>query len=258
MSLETKQLMNTKRMLAALLLLMMPLGLTAQEAGAGPSARTPEESKAKLLEARPDLPVISISEGQVDGFHEIVLDGGMTLYMSDTEDFMIAGDLFLVSENGLVNATENARTAQRKVLLDSLDESEMLVFAPRPELTQATITVFTDIDCGFCRKLHQEVPELNRLGISVRYLAYPRAGLGSASYDKAVSAWCADNPKIALTKAKNGEPIEPATCDNPVAAQMELGGAFGVTGTPAIFFESGFLQSGYLPAEEMARRLGIN
>ena len=134
----------------------------------------------------------------------------------------------------------------------------MVVFSPRPELTKATITVFTDIDCGYCRKLHQTVPELNRLGVAVRYLAYPRAGVGSASYDKAVAAWCADDPQKALTRCESRQRYRDETCANPVAEQYAMGDAFGVTGTPAVVYEDGTLQAGYLPAAEMARRLGIN
>ena len=133
----------------------------------------------------------------------------------------------------------------------------MLVFSPPADRVKATVTVFTDIDCGYCRKLHQEVPELNRLGIAVRYLAYPRAGLGSDSYDKAVSAWCADNPRLALTEAKLGNEIETRTCANPVAGHMNLGAQFGVNGTPAVFYEDGTLQNGYMPALDMAERLGL-
>ena len=163
-----------------------------------------DEARQKLLTARPDLPVTEVRPSQLEGYFEVSMRGGMTLYMNETADFFFAGDLFFIQQDGLLNATEMARVDARRDLLASLDESDMVVFAPAPELTRATITVFTDIDCGFCRKLHQEVPELNRLGIAVRYLAYPRAGVGSESYDKAVSAWCADNPQLALTRAKAG------------------------------------------------------
>ena len=124
-------------------------------------------------------------------------------------------------------------------------------------MKKTAITVFTDIDCGYCRKLHQEVPELNRLGIEVRYLAYPRAGLESESYDKIVSAWCADDQRLALTRAKTGKKIESRDCKNPVAQHFALGGAVGVTGTPSIIFEDGRLLPGYLPAERLAQQLGI-
>lgn len=240
------------RKFLAILLCCLPVG-------AGAEARLmADEARAKLLAARPDLPVTSVQESRLEGFFEVRIEGGMILYMNETADYFFAGDLFYIQQQGLINATEMARVEARRELLGSLDKSEMVIFAPKPELTQATITVFTDIDCGYCRKLHQEVPELNRLGIAVQYLAFPRAGIGSESYDKAVSAWCADNPQLALTMAKAGKEIEEKTCANPIARQYELGGQFGVTGTPAIVYEDGTLQAGYLPAAVMAERLGVN
>jgi thiol:disulfide interchange protein DsbC len=133
----------------------------------------------------------------------------------------------------------------------------MLVFSPPAERVKATLNVFTDIDCGYCRKLHQEVPELNRLGIAVRYLAYPRAGVESVSYDKYVSAWCADNQQEAFTMAKLGEPITDKTCNNPVAVQHKIGAEMGVTGTPALLYNDGRLEMGYRNAATLARMLGV-
>ena len=244
--------------LSGILLLssLLALGVHADEAA--DKGLTPEEViTAKLEAASPRLKILKIEPSAVEGFYAVSIKNGI-LYADSSGDYLFAGDLYFVEPVGLVNATERDRAGERKELLDSLDESQMIVFAPPQEKLRATITVFTDIDCGYCRKLHQEVPELNRLGIAVRYLAYPRAGAGSDAWNKAVSSWCADNPKIALTKAKRGEEIDEATCDNPVAAHYDLGGAFGVTGTPAIVLEDGRLQPGYLPAADMARRLGIN
>lgn len=240
--------------LIILFAILLPLAALAEE----PTVLSLEEARAKLLLARADLPVADIKPSRLDGFYEVLLEGGMILYMDQSGSHFFAGDLFYVQPQGLVNATEVARVDERKALLASLDESSMVVFAPRPELIKATVTVFTDIDCGYCRKLHQEVPELNRYGIAVRYLAYPRAGLGSESWDKAVSAWCADNQQIALTRAKAGKEIETRNCANPIAEQYALGEAFGVTGTPAVLYEDGTLQPGYLPAAQMAERLGLN
>ncbi|MGV0036228.1 MAG: DsbC family protein [Candidatus Azotimanducaceae bacterium WSBS_2022_MAG_OTU7] len=236
-------------------LLALPSVAVASDAAVNLTAAAARE---KLLLARPDLPVLGVKKSVLEGYFEVLMQGGMTLYLNGTADYFIAGDLFFVEPDGIVNATEKSRTDKRKRLLAAMDESEMVVFAPPPELTKATITVFTDIDCGYCRKLHEEVPELNRLGVAVRYLAYPRAGVGSESYDKAVSVWCADNPQKALTNSKAGKVIEMKTCVNPVAAQYSIGDAFGVTGTPAIVYEDGTLQAGYQPAADMARRLGIN
>ena len=207
------------RFLSLVLLLLLSLSTGAVAAEPERAVLTPVDVRQKLLTARPDLPIAEVFRSQLGGFFEVHMQGGMILYVNDSAEYFFAGDLFYIEPNDLVNATEKARVDTRRRLLVSLDESEMVVFSPPPELVKTTITVFTDIDCGFCRKLHQEVPELNRLGIAVRYLAYPRAGIGSASYDKAVSAWCADNPQLALTRAKAGQEIEQLNCANPVAAQ---------------------------------------
>ena len=236
-------------------LLALPLAAVATDV---PVPLTAAEARERLLLTRPDFPVVGVKRSVLDGYFEVLMQGGMILYMNETADYFIAGDLFFIEPAGFVNSTERSRTKQRKQLLASLNESDMVVFSPRPEPTKATITVFTDIDCGYCRKLHQEVPELNRLGVAVRYLAYPRAGIGSDSYDKAVAVWCADNPQKALTNSKAGKDIEMKTCVNPVEEHYAMGDAFGVTGTPAVVYEDGTLQAGYLPALDMARRLGIN
>ena len=117
--------------------------------------------------------------------------------------------------------------------------------------------MFTDIDCGYCRKLHREIPQLNEMGIEVSYLAYPRAGIGSQSYSKYVSAWCAEDKLGALTLAKNGQEIPAKNCDNPIAAQYELGQQMGISGTPAIVLEDGRLIPGYLNAQKLANALGV-
>jgi thiol:disulfide interchange protein DsbC len=229
----------------------------ASEANAASISLTEAEAKEKLLMSIPGLPVLSVKKSVLEEYFEVQIEG-RTLYLNSSADYFIAGELFLINEKGLVNATKESRSLQRKGLLARLDETEMIVFNPSPKLTKATITVFTDIDCHYCRKLHQEVPKLNRLGVAVRYLAYPRAGIGSEPYNKAVSAWCADDPQEALTRAKAGKEIDSATCENPVKKHFEMGGLFGVTGTPAVLYEDGSLQAGYLPAEDMVRRLGID
>jgi thiol:disulfide interchange protein DsbC len=124
---------------------------------------------------------------------------------------------------------------------------------------RAFVSVFTDVDCFYCQKLHQEVPELNRRGVEVRYLAYPRAGVGSDSYRKIASAWCASDKLTAMTRLKNRETIPDNVCPgNPVADQFLLGQKVGVTGTPALVLESGQLLPGFMPADALVQRLGIN
>jgi thiol:disulfide interchange protein DsbC len=120
------------------------------------------------------------------------------------------------------------------------------------------VSVFTDVDCGYCQKLHQEVPQLNTMGIEVRYLAFPRAGKGSETYQKLVTAWCAQDRQATLTRYKNREPVTTKTCaNNPVNAQYELGESIGINGTPALITATGELLPGYMPAAELARRLGV-
>ena len=136
-----------------------------------------------------------------------------------------------------------------------IDESKMIVYKAKDE--KAHITVFTDVDCGYCRMLHKEVPKLNEAGVTVRYLAYPRAGIGSEAYTKMVSIWCSADPKEWLTQAKLGADIPENKCANPVAEQYKLGNEVGVRGTPSIILSSGEFLPGYLPAAELVKHLGL-
>lgn len=212
--------------------------------------------RERLIAARPDIPILDIQPAQIPGFYDVFLPAGQVLHFTADGKHFYTGDLYAVTDE-LVNLTESGRSDQRKQLVDSVDEAEMLVFSPPKGRVKATVTVFTDIDCVFCRKLHDEVPELNRLGIAVRYLAYPRSGPNTPSYDKLVSAWCAEDPLMALTLAKAGKDIPEASCENPVAAQYELGGRLGINSTPSMIYDDGTLARGYMPAADLAQALGI-
>ena len=115
--------------------------------------------------------------------------------------------------------------------------------------------MFTDIDCGYCRRLHSEIEQLQENGVEVRYAAFPRAGVGSDSYKKYVSVYCAKDQNVTMTLAKAGKMPEPATCDNPVADQYKLGQKLGITGTPTLIFEDGEMQPGYAPWKELLKRM---
>jgi thiol:disulfide interchange protein DsbC len=200
--------------------------------------------------------ITSVVDSQVEGLIEATVNG-QTLFVSRDGQYLVSGELYRI-EDTLVNISEEARTRTRLKLMGQLDESDMVVFSPPRDQVKATVTIFTDIDCGYCRKLHAEVDDYNEMGIAVRYLAYPRAGLESVSYQKAVSAWCSDDPQAALTLAKSGQEIERKTCANPVSSQYRLGEAVGVTGTPALVFEDGSIHMGYRTAVALAQELGIN
>lgn len=174
------------------------------------------------------------------------------LYISDDAKYIIDGDI----SNAVTGEdyTGAYRNASRFAAVENLKDT-MIVFSPPEDKVKHTVTVFTDIDCFYCQKLHKEIAEYNRLGIKIRYLAYPRQGLQSPSYQKAVAVWCSKDKKAALTKAKNGEKLKPINCDNPVASHFALGNALGVRGTPALLLENGQLHPGYVPAAALAEGL---
>ncbi|MCC5886112.1 MAG: DsbC family protein [Gammaproteobacteria bacterium] len=213
--------------------------------------------RAKLKAVRPDLPLVAVVPAALDGFYAVEFEDGTIFYATEDGGFLIAGDLYEVTDSRFVNRSEDVRARRRAETIAGLGTDEMIVF-PANGNRRAVISVFTDIDCGFCRRLHLEVPELNRSGVEVRYLAFPRAGVGSGSYDKHVWAWCATDPLIAITRLKNGQSVEPRTCSNPVADHHALSQQLGVRGTPAIFLEDGRYLPGYMPAAELLKELGLD
>lgn len=245
--------------LAATLVLVSPLVFS--QAATGLAKVTPEleaRLKAKVSAAIPHMAVVGVENGPFAGIYAVKLNNGPVLYTDAKGDFLVAGDLYKIEGNKLVNIEELARQKERAPLLAAQDPKDMIVFPAKGD-TKASIYVFTDVDCGYCRKLHQEVPQLNAAGVEVRYLAYPRAGIRSESYNKLARAWCSENPTDTLTRLKNGQHISGAVCeDNPIAGQYQLGGSIGVRGTPAIFLTNGELISGYRPAPELLQMLGID
>ena len=215
-----------------------------------------DELVAKLKGAQPRLPIESVAETDYEGMLAIELDDGSVLYGTADGRFLFTGDMYSVEREGFVNLTDSIRAERRRGLLASVSPEDMIVFSPEDE-RRAYVTIFTDVDCGYCRKLHQEMADINALGIEVRYLAFPRAGMDSDSYRKIVSAWCSKDPGHAITELKLGKSIPARSCPNPVGAQMELGEQIGVSGTPALVTEDGHLIPGYLPAEDLARALGL-
>lgn len=235
-------------LLGAALFALLSLGVRAQNDGSADSASAPDLSRlSQVLGAEPD----SVQETAMDGLYEVLL-GSQILYLSADGRFVIQGQIMDLQTSQ--NLTENRQQSLRAEQLAALDSSELIVFSPEGE-TKHTVTVFTDIDCGYCRKLHQEMSTYNDQGIAIRYAAFPRAGLQSDSYNKAVSAWCADDPQEAMTTLKLGGSVAPKTCENPVGEHYDLGQRLGVRGTPSIFLDNGRMIPGYVPAERLAAML---
>jgi thiol:disulfide interchange protein DsbC len=202
----------------------------------------------------PMIQIESVKPIDETPFFEVTLKTGERIYTDSTGSHFVAGDLYQVGSGGVKNLTDIGRRADRQELLGQLDESTLIVFSPKGEVKHRLL-VFTDIDCGYCRRLHSEIEQLQENGVEVRYAAFPRAGVGSDSYNKYVSVYCAKDQNETMTLAKQGETPEVATCDNPVADQYKLGQKLGITGTPTLIFEDGEMQPGYAPWKELLKRM---
>ncbi|MFU8815718.1 MAG: DsbC family protein [Pseudomonadales bacterium] len=244
--------------LFAAAMLALYVGSAGAATGGGATAKLEGGDRLvdRLRTLRPDIPIERVSGTPIPGIYALELQGGTVFYGTEDGRYLFAGDLYELRDDDLVNLAESARTGKRKELIAAVPRKDMLIFSPSGPV-KAAISVFTDVDCGYCQRLHLEVPELNEMGVEVRYLAYPRAGVGSRSYQKIVSAWCARDGNAALTKLKALEPIPDASCVNPVAGHLDLGREIGIAGTPAIVLEDGTLLPGYLPAAELGKALGI-
>jgi thiol:disulfide interchange protein DsbC len=191
-----------------------------------------------------------IAPTPVPGIYEVV-SGSHVVYMSADGRYMFQGELMDMLTR--VSLTEPRRRETTLAMIEAVDEAQMIIYEPKK--TRHTITVFTDIDCGYCRKLHNEMDEYLDAGFRVRYMMFPRAGKGSSAYKKAVAVFCADDRNKALTDAKNGKSIDMKTCDTPIDIHMTLVEQLGARGTPFIIFENGQTQPGYVPAKQMAKVL---
>ena len=198
----------------------------------------------------PSANSIAVSETPIEGILQVQINGDI-IYTSADGKYMIQGRV--IDLDTREDLTESAKAAIRRELIAEMDTTRQITFAP-PQ-PKYSLMVFTDIDCGYCRKLHAQVEEYNQQGIAINYMSFPRAGIGSRSYEKAVAVWCADDQQDAMTQAKLGDEPDPDQCENPVAEQYQLGIELGVTGTPALLTSNGQLIPGYVPPEKLRARL---
>lgn len=220
-------------------------------------AETPEETISKRLgEAVPGLQVNGVKESAVPGLYEVRTNNRDMIYATEDGEYILAGEMLQLTDGGVVNVTEKARAGERAETMAAFGEDGLITY-PADGDQKAEIDVFTDIDCPYCRKLHDEMDRLNELGITVNYYAFPRSGPGTPSFAKYESVWCADDQLAAMNQAKAGETVADESCDNPVEEQYQLGRQVGVTGTPAILLEDGNMIRGYVPADKLAEGLGL-
>ena len=220
---------------------------TAETAEIGNDFAVKKTLKKIIPGQTPDI----IEETPYKGLYEVVY-GSDIFYLSEDGRYLIQGDM--VDLTTQENLTEGRRTKGRLQLMATADPASKIRFTPEDKAVHV-VDVFTDVDCFYCQKLHQEMADYLREGIEIRYLAFPRAGVGSHSYEKIVSVWCADDQLGEMTLAKNKQQPEKRECDNPVVAHMELGRQVGVSGTPALVFEDGTLMPGYVPAVQLKKML---
>jgi thiol:disulfide interchange protein DsbC len=233
-----------RRMLFAVLLVSLPLAVAVADDEAA--------VKAALARSFPNAADAVLRQVPIAGLYEVEIDG-QVFYVSGDGKFFLVGDLWDLGSQKNLTEAQREKIAVR--VLDGVGDRNMIVIGPRD--AKRTITVFTDVDCPYCVRLHQDVPELNKNGVRVRYLLYPRSGIGGETYKKSVAVWCATDRAKAIGIAKAGGRIDLKTCDNPVAQHYETGHKLGVSGTPTIFLDNGKRLGGYMPAGNMLAVLGL-
>lgn len=221
----------------------------------------PEGLRAKLVQSlevssNNQLQIVNIKATALENVFEVELNTGELLYTDISGDYLFAGDMYQTTPEGLLNLSSSTRQARTLAKIAAIPLDEMIIFTP--DEVKATITVFTDVDCTYCRALHRDLETLMAKGLQVRYLAYPRGGEQAGSFEKMISVWCSEDRQKTLTQAKNGQNLPARDCENPVLAHYALGNELGISGTPAIIFPDGRLIPGYLDADTLAAMLQLN
>ena len=209
-----------------------------------------ERARNAIRKLNAQVRIEHIGAAPLAGFREVIV-GGQTLYVSDDGRYMLQGSLYDMDAKR--DLSEASLAELRRDLLKTIPVKDRIVFAPKDP--KYTVTVFTDVECGYCRKLHSQIDDYNREGIAVQYLAFPRMGLGSTDFQKMVNVWCAADRKQALTDAKNDRRVPTRSCTNPVTMEYDVGQRIGLTGTPLIVAADGTAMPGYMPPKDLRAAL---
>lgn len=235
---------------AAFVTTAQPVALKKPAVPAATTGNVDAIVRAAMAKAMPTSPIDSIKASVIPGYREVAV-GGRVVYVSVDGRYLIQGSLFDL--NTRTSLTESSQAVLRRGMLAKVGPDRRIIFSPANP--KHHVTVFTDIDCGYCRKMHQQIADYNKLGISVEYIFFPRAGIGSDAANKAINVWCSSDRRKALTDAKNDRPVLNKTCTNPIAADYALGQKMGFDGTPAVYAVDGSQIGGYLPPGDMLATL---
>ena len=198
----------------------------------------------------PGAHVQAIAAMPIAGLFQVVVQG-QVLYLTGDGRYVIQGDAFDLKTHARLNSLTMDRL--RRDAIAKLSPAQMIRYAPAHP--KYTVTVFTDVDCPYCRAFHANIAAINKLGIAVDYLFWPRSGLGTPSAQKAIDVWCASDRQVAMTQAFEGRQPRRATCASPVAHDFNLGVDLGVDGTPTVIADNGVILGGYVDPRELLRRL---
>lgn len=229
-----------------------------------PAVAEPNENEMRarlitsvLSEAVPNVKVVGVKESPLPGLFEVELTGGIVYATADAKH-ILQGDLLAINGREVTNLTDKSLSVKRVKEINAFPKKHMITYKAKGK-EKAAVTIFTDVDCGFCRKQHLELTELNKAGVTVNYVPYPRGGMESQTAGKMHDVWCASDRKTAITAVKTDQPAVSAKpkCKSPVKDGFELGQRIGVTGTPAIYDKTGKYIGGYLTAEQMLVALGM-
>jgi thiol:disulfide interchange protein DsbC len=227
------------------------LALPGAFVAAGDESAELEQVRAKVSDVFSEIEPDHVRQSPVDGWYTI-RKGAIIAYISSDGRYLLQGDL--IDLDAEINLSEQDRNEARLDMLGAISKEDMIVFSP--EVAKYTVTVFTDIDCTYCRRFHSQIDEYMAQGIEVRYLLYPRNGPAAESWAKAEQVWCADDRNEALTLAKLGRKLETRGCDTSIVHKhYATGQDVGLRGTPAIVLQDGTLLSGYLPPLELTQAL---
>lgn len=235
------------RMIALLFL----WGIFPQAGVTETSAASVEHIRQSLLLLLPGVVPESITETPIANIYEVVIDSRL-VYVSADGRFLIEGEIIDLEQQK--NLTSPRLKEVTLAAIEQIGEANMLIFEPA-ERVKHTLTVFTDIDSAYSRKMQQEIEQYTNRGIRIRYLFFPRAGVDTPSYEKAVTVWCAVNRQKAIARAMSGEVLESRSCPNPVQDHLKLAGMLGVSGAPVLVLENGEMLPGYVEAEKLYKIL---